>query len=462
MARSNRGKSVNPSRVQVLHVYNRCTRQQHLMGRDPVTGKDRSHRRDWVRERLQHLAGIFAVEILTYAVLSTHVHQVLRSRPDLARDWDPETIARRWLSITPKYDRKTGEALEPTAIEIKRIANDAKRVEKLRLRLSDISWWMRYFSQYIAVRGNREDGCGGHFWDGRFKDKLLLDVASILRCMLYVDLNLVRAAMADSIQESDFTGAKDRLDDLRVAVATQVDGQFRLSLEPCGDAFHWERLDHPCSGWLSPIELDGRPLGILHAEAAPDAVPSMVSPDAVKPTAVGVSLASENPVSDGVVPAHFAAVGDMPNPTGEGWVIGANAQHSTGQAWPSPELAARDLKWREAEASEVAEGDGSEAKEQAVVKTFARRASDKGALPLSVAKYLMVLDLVGRRARAGGSAVINGQVESMTEVLGIEVSTLMESVMVFDKRYDIRERDSASGTTNAATPSHCLVRQVAH
>lgn len=419
MARSNRGKNVDPARVQVLHVFNRCTRQAHLMGRDPETGKDRSYRRDWVRQRLQHLAGIFSIEILAYAVMSTHAHQVIRSRPDIAQSWDPETIARRWLSITPKYDRKTGEPLEPTAKAVKRIADDPKRIEKLRLRLSDISWWMRYFAQHISVRANREDGCRGNFWDGRFKAELLLDVASILRCMLYVDLNLIRAGMAASIQESDFTAAKDRLDDLRIAVATLEDGQLRLSLESGGDAFNWERLDHPCSGWLSPLEMDTRPLGMLQAEAARDCLPEL-------------AVTASTEASQQAQPLLVSPSVDEISEKGQG-ESSANAS--------------------------TAEPVTSESAKRELVKPagFARRASNKGALPLSLPKYLMLLDLIGRIPRAGGSGVIAAEIEPVVADLGIELPHLIESVLVFDKRYEIAPRTSdhtrIDDTKNATSPT---------
>ena len=83
--------------------------------------------------------------------------------------------------------------------------------------MSDISWWMRYLAEKIARLANREDNCKGRFWEGRFRAQLILDEASLLACMAYVDLNPIRAAISQDIKTCDFTGAKDRHDDILAA-----------------------------------------------------------------------------------------------------------------------------------------------------------------------------------------------------------------------------------------------------
>lgn len=272
MARHARQVSIDPLEIQVLHLWNRCVRRCFLCGQDPLTGKDFEYRRQWSRDRLEHLASIFAIDCLTFSIMSNHTHQILRSRPDIAATWDDREVARRWLRITPKRDSR-GQPREPNEAEINSLLNDPVQLAEIRVRLSDVSWWMRFFSHYIAVRSNQEDELSGHFWEARFGSEVLESDASILACMIYVDLNPIRAGMSTTPEESDYTGAKERIDDLRISLGTTELGATRLTLHSSELSIHdWERLNsqsNRCSGWLVPIEVDERadPLG-------PDVEPS--------------------------------------------------------------------------------------------------------------------------------------------------------------------------------------------
>ncbi len=253
MGRQARGEVMDPQQIQIFHCVHRCVRRALLCGKDPYSGACYEHRRQWIRDRLEFLASVFGIECLTYTVLSNHLHLVLRSRPDVVEGWSDEEVARRWLRLFPKRFNEDGTPAEPSQPEIDSIVNDPEALSKRRRRLSDISWWARCMAENIARQSNLEDNVTGHFWEGRYRAQQLLDEASVLACAAYVDLNPIRAAMAESLETSPFTGARDRIDDLLVR-----------GDRPQMSDHDWERnCDCQRSGWMSPIEIDERtdPLG---------------------------------------------------------------------------------------------------------------------------------------------------------------------------------------------------------
>jgi hypothetical protein len=211
MPRPIRTEQFDASEVCIVHVVQRCVRRAFLAGVDAVTGKDYSFRREWIRRRMEALASVFAVDVLSYAVMSNHMHQILRNRPDVAATWSDEEVAIRWLRVFP--GRRLEEHLaEPTENDVKALCTNKERIAEIRKRLSDISWFMRALAEPIARMANKQDDCTGRFWEGRFKAQRIVDEAGLLACSMYVDLNPVRAAMAASPDESVHTSAYDRIE----------------------------------------------------------------------------------------------------------------------------------------------------------------------------------------------------------------------------------------------------------
>jgi hypothetical protein len=215
MARMARVEVFASDEIAIVHVMNRTVRRCFLLGEDPVSGKNYDHRKVWIDKQLEHQARYFGIDLLCQAILSNHVHLILRSRPDVVKQWDDAEVARRWLMLCPERRNEQREPEEPTEFEINRIRLDKQKVASIRSRLSDISWWMRLLSQNIAQRANREDKEVGKFWQARYRAVRLLDDTAILACAAYVDLNPIRAAMAQTIEESDFTSAQKRAQDLQ-------------------------------------------------------------------------------------------------------------------------------------------------------------------------------------------------------------------------------------------------------
>ena len=211
MARVPREEVFAPDEVAIVHVMNRVVRRCFLLGDDPVTGKNYDHRKVWMEERLQQLAACFGIDLLVFAILSNHFHIVLRSRPDVVAAWDDTEVAQRWLLLCPFRKQSDAAPEEPNEAELNSIRNNPDRLAEIRSRLSNISWWMRLLCQRIATRANVEDDEVGKFWQSRFKAVRILDEPSLLACAAYVDLNPIRAAMAETLEESDFTSVQRRI-----------------------------------------------------------------------------------------------------------------------------------------------------------------------------------------------------------------------------------------------------------
>jgi REP element-mobilizing transposase RayT len=226
-----RREIVPSDEIGVYHCIARCVRRAFLCGVDPVTEHDYEHRKDWVHQRLEKLASVFAIDVCSYAVMSNHLHVVLRVRPDLAADWSAEEVALCWTRLYPPRDPATGRPAEPSQCDLNMILSDPARVAVIRERLSSMSWFMRCLCEPIARRANHEDQCTGRFWEGRFKSQALLDEGAILACSVYVDLNPVRAGVTETPEQSKHTSAFVRIQSLARTAAAVADGSARRSVE---------------------------------------------------------------------------------------------------------------------------------------------------------------------------------------------------------------------------------------
>jgi len=192
------------------HCINRCIRRSFLCGDDVYSGENFDHRRNWLVDRIKFLSSVFLIDIAAYAIMSNHYHLVLKVNRDEALTLSDDEVIERWYQLyhgCVLVDRyRAGEKLDSGCLfRINEIVNE------WRSRLYDISWFMRNLNEFIARKANNEDNCTGRFWEGRFKSQALLDETAILSCMMYVDLNPIRAKMADSLQSSDFTSIQARI-----------------------------------------------------------------------------------------------------------------------------------------------------------------------------------------------------------------------------------------------------------
>ena len=218
-------------------------RRRHLFGYDSLTQTDYSYRKNWVRDRFKQLAGVMAIDVLDYAVLGNHLHVVLRNRPDIVGTWSDEEVARRWWFVCPSRKNKDGSIPDPKPCEFNLLL---QKVDEYRTRLSDISWMMRLACQPIARRANQEDDVDGRFFAKRFDCERLETPADVLSCSVYVDLNVIRAGIAETPEESEFTSAFDRIR------ARWKQTQDEMGTHVCSPS------EDDADAWLAPIFLEER------------------------------------------------------------------------------------------------------------------------------------------------------------------------------------------------------------
>ncbi|MCS3457494.1 REP element-mobilizing transposase RayT [Aeromonas sp. BIGb0405] len=205
-----RSRQISLQDTPYYHVVSRCLRRAFLCGEDVYSGQSYEHRRQWVVDRLGQLSRLFAIGICAYAVMSNHYHLVLKVGSVQAQGWSEREVAERWAGLFqwPLLVRRWyqgGVLIEPELAVVQEL------IEEWRGRLYSISWLVHLLNEGLARQANQEGSCKGHFWEGRFKSQALLTESALLACMAYVELNPIRAKLADRPEESDYTSISQRL-----------------------------------------------------------------------------------------------------------------------------------------------------------------------------------------------------------------------------------------------------------
>jgi len=287
-----RSTYVRAGQEGVYHCFSRCVRRAFLYGFDAMTNQDFSHRKAWLVDRLRHLAAIFAIEVCAYAIMANHYHTILRTRPDIVATWSDREVAIRWLTLFPRHCAMRGAASPPAEEDICALEHCPERIAQLRQRLCSLSWFMGRLNEFIARAANKEDRVKGRFWESRFKCQALLDDAAIAACMVYVDLNPIRAALAETPEDSDFTSIQERIrawnketmteDSVPLEAAQNVPAILRTDMIMSENAGEISSSipEHPSavnnsldaaalpSCWLCPISSESQRRGILNMTTA--------------------------------------------------------------------------------------------------------------------------------------------------------------------------------------------------
>ena len=253
-----RSQIVAEGEAGFFHVVTRCVRRAFLCGRDKLTGQCFEHRRQWIEARILELAECFSVSVYAYSVMSNHYHVVLHVDPQAVLAMSDAEVAHCWLKAFPGR-LKDDDSPETAKRLVLAITGNPERLTELRKRLGSLSWFMKALNEPIARRANREDGCKGKFWESRYKCQALLEDHAVLSCMAYVDLNPARAAMCDTLDESDHTTIQRRLREREQLTIRRLAGKNLLDrpLKPVAGLDAEELLDMTESSYIELVQWTG-------------------------------------------------------------------------------------------------------------------------------------------------------------------------------------------------------------
>jgi hypothetical protein len=256
-----------PGTAGNYHCVQRCVRRAFLCGVDEASKRSFEHRKAWVEARIHLVAECFAISVHAYAVMSNHLHLVVGIAPERAMAWPDDDVAARWVRLFPPRE----DSEEAIGHKRRRLLADSPRLQLIRQRLGSLSWLMRCLVEPIARRANREDGCKGRFWEGRYKCQALCDERAVLTAMAYVDLNPIRAGIAKRLDASAHTSVV-----ARIAAAKSHPATLTRPLAPImGDLR--PNFDLSTADYLQALEWTGRMLAPgKHGRIAQDA-PAILS-----------------------------------------------------------------------------------------------------------------------------------------------------------------------------------------
>ncbi|MEM9157892.1 MAG: transposase [Verrucomicrobiota bacterium] len=157
-----------------------------------------------LRNQIWKVADFCGIEVLTYCVMSNHVHILLRTPdPRFLRKIPNAELARRARRIySPEKADVFVKGLEDSDSEIRE-----RFRHQLLSRMGDVSQYMKELKQRFSIWYNRPRRRIGTLWAERFKSVLVEDDPMALSTVAaYIDLNPVRAGIVDDPAEYRFCG----------------------------------------------------------------------------------------------------------------------------------------------------------------------------------------------------------------------------------------------------------------
>jgi len=125
--------------------------------------------------------------------MSNHFHLIVRMLPE--HDFDDDEVKKRFHIYYNEGKLKEDWRVFPT-----------QEVAYFRRRYGDLSCFVQDLKQRFSRWYNKRTQNQGHVWSDRFKNVMLEGSRALLACMIYVELNSIRAGLVMRPEDYQFCG----------------------------------------------------------------------------------------------------------------------------------------------------------------------------------------------------------------------------------------------------------------
>ncbi|NCD32751.1 MAG: hypothetical protein EOL87_04955 [Spartobacteria bacterium] len=202
-----RRKRIKRDGLAYYHLIARVVLRQMLLGDEEK----------WeLRRLIRRVEGFTGVNVLTYALMTNHVH-ILVEEPNRNAEVSDEELIRRLRCLYGVVGAK--EILARWELWIERGMVDAVEEDKARYRrrMHDISEFMKQIKQrFVSWYHRRYETCGT-IWQDRFRSVLVEDGSALRTTAAYIEMNPVRAGIVDDPKAYRFCGFGEAMGGVQLA-----------------------------------------------------------------------------------------------------------------------------------------------------------------------------------------------------------------------------------------------------
>lgn len=183
MARMSRIKFNNP-RDGYYHIMSRTVLKSFLLDDDA---------KGFFLYLVKLLSRVYFTRVATFTIMSNHFHLIVQMRGN--EEISDDDLKRRFhIYYNEGKPKKWWRKFHK------------KDAAHLRERFGDISCFVQDLKQRFSRWYNRKTDGHGHIWSERFKSVILEDSQALLACMVYVELNPLRAGIVEKPEDYRFSG----------------------------------------------------------------------------------------------------------------------------------------------------------------------------------------------------------------------------------------------------------------